>query len=523
MRAFRRPISLIAALGASFLLLSACTVDAPAQPTSSVTQQVPASTGPAEAPATALPEPGGIPAGLEKFYSQELTWSKCGGGVECAEISVPLDYSKPEGETITLAMNKRAGKNVQGSLLVNPGGPGGSGLDLVRNGVPSPFSLELQRNFDIVGFDPRGVGSSSPVICENAAEQDASRQLQFDSSTDAGLAVMRKESAAYAALCAERTGERLGFVDTKSVARDMDVMRALVGDKQLNYLGFSYGTSIGAHYAELFPQNVGRLVLDGAIDPKLSNDEITMGQAVGFEGEIRSYMQNCLDSLDCPFTGELEDGMTQLRDIFAQVEKTPLVADDGRKVPIIDFINGFIVPLYNDSTWPALSEALRNVIAGDVNDILFFADATAGRENNGTYDGNGPAAFAAINCLDYPMDADATAMRANAQELTEAAPTLGKYLAYGAVGCEDWKFPPTGKPGEIKASGAAPIVVVGTTGDPATPYEWSQALADQLDSASLVTFEGHGHTAYGRSNECISDAVESYLIKGIVPAHGVTC
>ena len=200
-----------------------------------------------------------------------------------------------------------------------------------------------------------------------------------------------------------------------------------------------------------------------------------------------------------------------------------MLASDGRSVPIIDFVNGFIVPLYSNSLWPALTEGLRNAIAGNVDDIQFFADITAGREPDGSYTGNSNAAFTAINCLDYPMNADIGVMRADEKALVAAAPTIGKYLAYGAVGCQDWKYPPKGKPGEINASGAAPIVVIGTTGDPATPYEWAQALAEQLDSASLVTFKGHGHTAYGRSNECISNAVESYLIDGKVPADGLTC
>lgn len=524
MRAFRRPLSLIAALGAAVLLLGACSAPAPAEPSVSTP---PASTNSpsagASASASALPEPGSVPEGLEKFYAQELKWSSCGGILQCAELSVPMDYSNPEGQSISISMNKRPAKKAQGSLLLNPGGPGASGLELVKESASAMLGRDLQRNFDIVGFDPRGVGDSTPVKCETAAEQDASRQVAVDTSTDAGLAEARKLAAEFAAQCAERTGDSLGFIDTQSAARDMDVMRAVLGDKQLNYLGFSYGTSLGAHYAQLFPQNVGRLVLDGAMDPSLSNDEITLGQAVGFEGEVRAFMQNCLDTGDCPFSGTLDEGLNQLRELLGQVEKTPMVASDGRKVPIIDFVNGFILPLYDDAMWPILSSALSEVIAGDVDTIQFFSDASAGRQNNGTYKGNTPAAFVSINCLDYPMDADLGVMRANATELLNASPTLGKYLAYGAVSCENWKFPPTGKPGIIKAAGAAPIVVIGTTGDPATPYEWSEALAKQLESASLVTFEGHGHTAYGRSNECISNAVESYFLDGKVPSDGLTC
>ena len=517
MRAFRRPVSVIAALGAAALLLTSCGPATTADPTTGVQS----GTGSATAPTQ--PAQAAVPAGLEEFYTQKPDWSTCGQGLECTTIKVPMDYSKPDGETMTLALNRRAGQKAQGSLLVNPGGPGGSGIEIVRDSIPSLFGLDLQRSFDIIGFDPRGVAASTPVKCQTAKEQDASRQEQYDTSTDAGLAAMRKSSAEYAALCAKRTGPSLGFVDTDSAARDMDVMRAVLGDKQLNYLGYSYGTSLGAHYAELFPQNVGRLVLDGAMDPTLTNEEITMGQAVGFENEIRAYMQDCLDSGNCPFTGTLEEALAQLRDLFAAVERTPMLASDGRRVPIIDFVNGFIVPLYANSLWPALTEGLRNAVAGDVDDIQFFADLTAGREADGSYTGNSNAAFTAINCLDHPMNPDIAAMRADEKALVAAAPTIGKYLAYGAVGCQDWKYPPKGKPGEIKAAGAAPIVVIGTTGDPATPYQWAQALATQLESAVMVTFQGHGHTAYGRSNKCISDAVESYFIDGTVPADGLTC
>ncbi|MFF5793215.1 alpha/beta hydrolase [Paeniglutamicibacter sp. NPDC012692] len=518
MRAFRRPVSVIAALGAAALLLTACGPVTTADPTSAVKSSTDSATS-----STLPPAGDAIPAGLEKFYKQKLEWTKCGEGLECAKITVPMDYSKPEGETMTLAMNRLPGKDAQGSLLVNPGGPGGSGLDLVKDAGTTLFGPDLQRNFDIVGFDPRGVGSSTPVKCETPAEQDASRQEEFDTSTDAGLAILRKASAKYAEQCAQRTGPSLGFVDTVSAARDLDVMRALVGDKQLNYLGYSYGTYLGAHYAELFPHNVGRLVLDGALDPTLSDEEITFDQAVGFENEIRAYMQNCLDSGNCPFTGNLEEALTQLRGVLAGVERTPMVASDGRTVPINDFMNGFILPLYNNDSWFALTEAMRDVIAGNVDNIQFFADLAAGREEDGSYPSNGNAAFSAINCLDYPMNPNIEAMRAQERALIAAAPVFGKYVAFGAIGCQDWKYPPKGKPGVLKAAGAAPIVVVGTTGDPATPYKWAEALSEQLDSAVLVTFKGHGHTAYGRSNKCISDAVESYLIDGKVPADGLTC
>lgn len=464
------------------------------------------------------------PKGLETYYSQKLDWKDCGDVLECATLKVPLDYSDPSGESIELSLNRRAAENASANLLINPGGPGGSGLDMVESSVQSMFSEDLQAAYNIIGFDPRGVGKSSPVTCQTDAEIDQGRQENLRAWLPEDQTQIIEETDDYAADCTANTGDLLGHVDTVSAAKDMDVIRAALGDKQLDYLGFSYGTFLGSTYADLFPKKVGRFVLDGAMDPTSQASDLTKAQAVGFENEIDAWLAQCVESEDCPFSGSVAEAKVQLQQFFAQVENQPMVSSDGRTVPIIDFVNGFILPLYDNSNWPYLTEAMASAVNdGNVDSILGFADIAADRQIDGTYSSNSSDAFTAINCLDRPMNANSDAMSEEATELMRVAPTLGKYLSYGEIACDVWDHKASGHAEELNAPGSNEILVVGTTGDPATPYKWSQSLAKQLDNATLLTYEGHGHTAYGRSNDCITDAVDGYLIDGKVPAANSQC
>ncbi|MCC3283137.1 alpha/beta hydrolase [Arthrobacter caoxuetaonis] len=483
------------------------------------------SAGPERGTQSAAPEViGDVPAELESYYMQEVVWDSCEDSYLCASIEVPLDYSNPGDNSIELeVILSEAGGTAEGTILVNPGGPGGSGYDTVLESLEGVTTSRLRDDFNILGFDPRGVGRSTPVDCLTDEELDASRNETFDPSTDAGFEEARANAADYAAQCAEESGDLLGFVDTASAARDMDILRAVAGDSKLNYLGFSYGTFLGATYAELFPKTVGRMVLDGGIDPSASNEEITLGQARAFEKAIRAYVEDCLTSSNCPLSGTVDDAVETIRDLIASVEVSPMTAADGRTVTASTFVSGFILPLYNDANWPALTQALSSALRGDPTTILMLADLGAEREEDGSYASNSFEVFSAVNCLDYPMETDRTQMDLDAAELEAASPTLGRFLAYGGLTCEAWPHEPTGEPHRIAAEGAAPILVLGTTGDPATPYEWSQALAGQLDSAVLVTWEAEGHTAYGRGNQCIADAVDDYFIDGTVPQDGLVC
>ncbi len=498
---------------ASLLVLSACTVPFLPAPTAK--------------PSTSTVDPSiaaSAPKGLEKFYSQSVEWSSCGDGLQCGKVRVPMDYAQPGSEEITLAAIKLPSTgDKKGSILVNPGGPGGSGVDFIKDAGTTHFTEKLRANYDVVGFDPRGVKDSAPVKCMTDAERDAAREKVFRKNTDEGLAAAIAFNKSFAEQCAQQTGPVLGHIDTVSAAKDLDILRAVVNDAKLNYLGFSYGTFLGSTYASLFPDNVGHLVLDGAVDPSISNEELTAGQAKAFEKAIHTYVASCQKQNQCPMSGSVENGVQEIRDLISAVDENPQTAKDGRLVTGNDFVNGLILPLYNDQSWPALTQALDSAFSGDVSQMMRLADLGADREPNGTYSSNSAFAFQAINCLDYPMVMDTEGMRAEEARLIQDSPTFGAFFAYGGVNCKDWPYPNTRTPAPVKYSGEAPIVVVGTTGDPATPLEWSQSLRKQLENASLVTWQGDGHTAYGRSNSCVSSAVDDYFVDGKLPQDGLTC
>ena len=480
-------------------------------------------TGAATAPAEVI---GEVPEGLQEFYSQEVVWEECEEDFACATVDVPLDYSDPGRESIEIAaIRLDASGDAQGSLLVNPGGPGASGYNLVRDSAEFILSDRLRQSYDVVGFDPRGVNRSSAVECLTDEERDEARTetIPPDATDEEALEILEADSAEYAELCAERTGELLGYIDTVSAAKDMDILRALVGEEQLDYLGFSYGTQLGAAYAELFPDNVGRFVLDGAVDPSLSSAEITAGQVAAFDEALRSYVADCQTQSECPLPGDVDEGVAVVNDLFESVEESPMTAADGRLVTIGTFFQGFVLPLYDSASWPALTAAIDQALQGDPTEFLRFADLGAEREPNGDYLTNASAAFTAVTCLDYPMPADPAVMAEQAEALEASSAVFGEYLSYGALACKEWAHEPVLEPSPASAPDAPPMLVIGTTGDPATPYEWSLALADQLESAVHVTWEGQGHTAYGRSGECIESLVDDFLIEGTVPDDGVRC
>ena len=309
----------------------------------------------------------------------------------------------------------------------------------------------------------------------------------------------------------------LDHVDTVSVARDLDVLRALSGDQKLNYAGFSYGTYLGATYAELFPANTGRLVLDGALDPSLSYSERRQGQARGLQRALRNYVAWCQSGQSCPLTGDADAGVQQVRALIASADQTPLktadpnVTVDGSTIRSV--VRRF---LYTSEYWPLLTYALDQAITqkdGSYIQVLYGKVAAGG---------SAPT-FYAVNCLDIPVQGDMTSWEKEYQQILQSSPTFGASLGNQDARCQAWGHNGTRKPAPIHAKGAAPILVVGTTGDPATPYAWSQALADQLESGRLLTWEGNGHTAYGRSGACIHKAVDTYLISGTMPEEGLTC
>lgn len=463
--------------------------------------------------------------GVDRFYGQQLSWTDCGDSIQCATATVPLDWADPDGEVIQLAVNRHVATGDRlGSLLINPGGPGGSGIEALKSIALGRFGADVIERYDLVGFDPRGVGESAPVTCVDGPAMDAIVSTDFDFTTDEGIAAAEAAYGAFGAACLDNTGPVLGHVDTTSAARDMDVLRSALGDDTLNYVGYSYGTQLGATYAALFPERVGRVVLDGALDPTLTSDQVGAGQAAGFESALRAYVTDCQAGKSCPLTGTVDHGLAQIKQLLDRAREQPLSTGTDRPLTGMLAFSGIALPLYDQTNWQYLTTALKAAIQDNDGSVLLqLADLYYDRSSDGTYSTNSTAAFWAIGCLDGRATTDVAQMRAEAAAVEAVAPTVGYYFAYGGVICAQWPVPEVGPLDSYTAEGAAPIVVIGTTNDPATPYAWAQSLADLLSSATLLTYEGEGHTAYGRSNSCIGDAVDSYLIDGTVPADGTRC
>jgi len=483
---------------------------------------------PPESSMNSTPTDEAVAPELERFYTQILEWSNCGEALQCATASAPVDWENPEGDTIELALVRQTarGNDRIGSLLVNPGGPGGSGFDFIADSVDYATSDALQSQFDVVGFDPRGVNRSTPVSCySEPAELDEYLYgvSPGEKGTDEWIAESTDASAQFAQRCLEETGPLLGFVDTPSAARDLDMLRAALGDTTLNYLGYSYGTLLGQVYADLFPDKTGRLVLDGAVDPAASEFEATKAQAQGFERALAAFLKDCEGVSDCPFTGSPDESLALIRTLLDRLDKSPLANTDGRELGSETMFTAIILPLYSPDNWSYLRQLFSTVLEGDASIAFDLADSYNGRQPDGTYAENQTEAFIAINCLDAREPADNNRMREQAAELALAAPVFGPQMSYGDPGCATWPVDAKRERVAIAAPGAADMLVIGTTNDPATPYEWAETVADNLESGRLITYNGEGHTAYNKSNACVNTAVDDFLLKGVVPSVDPDC
>ncbi|WP_392671448.1 alpha/beta hydrolase [Streptomyces sp. LN785] len=467
-------------------------------------------------------------AALQPYYAQHLKWRDCGAsGFQCATMKAPLDYGKPTGGDIKLAVSRKKatgpGKRL-GSLLVNPGGPGGSAIGYLQSYAAMGYPAPVRARYDMVAVDPRGVARSEPVECLTGPQMDA--YTQVDQTPDDAAEVTKLSAAfkKFAGGCEQRSGRILPHVSTVEAARDMDVLRALLGDEKLNYVGASYGTFLGATYAELFPARAGRLVLDGAMDPSLPSEEMNRDQTAGFETAFQSFAADCIKKSGCPLgTASTADAATRLEQLFAGLDAKPVPAGGSRKLGESLATIGVVAAMYDEAAWPQLRTALTAAKKGEGSGLLALADSYYERQPNGSY-ANLMFANAAVNCVDAPpaFSGPADVTRA-APGFEKASPVFGEAFAWAALNCADWPAAPTGTAHRITAKGAPPIVVVGTTRDPATPYKWARSLAGQLSSGTLLTYEGDGHTAYGRGSKCIDTAINSYLLKGTPPADGKKC
>ncbi|MET8325134.1 alpha/beta hydrolase [Streptomyces sp. NPDC005181] len=468
------------------------------------------------------------PPELLPYYTQHLTWRGCGvSGFQCATMKAPLDYAKPGAGDIKLAVSRKKatgpGKRI-GSLLVNPGGPGGSAIGYLQSYAGVGYPAPVRARYDMVAIDPRGVARSEPVECLTGPQMDAYTQVDQTPDDAAEVAELSDSFQQFADGCKQRSGKILPHVSTIETARDMDILRSLLGDEKLTYVGASYGTFLGATYAELFPARTGRLVLDGAMDPSLPSIEMNRDQTAGFETAFQSFAADCVKKSDCPLgTTSTADAATRLEQLFAGLDAKPLPTGETRKLGESLATIGVIAAMYDESTWPQLREAIAGARAGDGSGLLALADSYYERQPNGMYANLMPA-NAAVNCLDAPPAfTGPSAVRQALPSFEKASPVFGKPLAWASLNCADWPVGASGTPHRIEAKGASPIVVVGTTRDPATPYKWAQSLAGQLSSGRLLTYEGDGHTAYGRGSNCIDTAINTYLLDGTPPAEGKRC
>lgn len=464
------------------------------------------------------------------FESQQPQWVDCYTGLQCARVKAPLDWADSNGEQIELALVKQPalGGSPKGTLFVNPGGPGSSGVQYLSAGVSGAAGRALQQEFDVMSWDPRGVGQSSAVTCLDDAEMDdwlygTGATAGLEEGTQEWVDAALQENEKYGEACLKATGPLLGHVDTESTVHDLDMLRAIVGDDKLNYLGYSYGTYIGARYADAYPDRVGRMVLDGAMDPTSSEAETVREQTRGFELALRAYMTDCLSRKECPVSGSVDEAMAQWRAMLDAVEAQPLTGSDGRKLSSGTLLTAIITPLYSQANWPYLDQLYTSVHEGDADVALSLADFYYDRVD-GVYQSNLITAFGAINCLDSPrqLPLNLEQMRAEAAELEQIAPTIGAFQGYGDVSCAAWPVEGVDSRPPVQAAGAAPILVIGTTGDPATPLRWAESLASQLESGVLLTYEGEGHIAYGNS-ACVNGIVDEYFLTGRTPENGARC
>ncbi|MDX2850529.1 alpha/beta hydrolase [Streptomyces sp. PA03-3a] len=511
-----------AGLLSAWLVLTACSPQRPHRPAGAKRSAAAAATAPtpvgsaASAAASVAASASAAAPDVSRYYRQRLDWRPCreAASFRCTSVTVPLDYTRPERGDIRLAVVRHPATGPRaarlGSLLLNPGGPGVSAVDDVLS-FADGFSPALRAAYDLVGVDPRGVGRSDPVDCGTGTSPAALEAEEDAVGPGSGYALI-------AGACARSAGRLLPHVGTPDAARDMDVVRALLGDNRLGFLGYSYGSYLGATYAELFPSRVGRMVLDGAVDPGMDAFRATLGMARGYQVAWEAFAADCVPRPGCPVGGSLRDAGRVLDDLVAELDEASREGD-GRGVPATgDDLLTAVTSALATAAWGGLRSLLREVQAGD---------AATRRLLLGTDDAGGPGeqSLAAINCLSSalgPRSTDAQT-RAAVPEFRRAAPQFGAYYAGFLPMCAHWPARPTQVPHRVSARGAPPILVVGTTRDPATPYDQARALARQLSSGRLLTWDGDGHTAYQQGSRCVDTAVDDYFLHGRLPADGTVC
>ena len=457
------------------------------------------------------------PTTLEGYYEQQVNWQSCYENYQCTDLLVPIDYTNLSTGTFQISVLKypTTNKKKLGSLIVNPGGPGGSGVDYAY-AAEYLFSPAILNAYDIVGFDPRGVSRSEPIICLTDKELDANYASDAKPDNEQEFAQTLIESKKFIQQC-EKKNKHLTSFSTANAARDMDILRQAVGDKQLNYMGKSYGTFLGTHYAQFFPDKVGRMVLDGAVDPTISDFQQSLTQAIGFDKAFAAFAADCNKQSDCPLPKEKDAAIATMRQLFNKAAKEPLEAKSNRLLSESTMVLGTASALYDSVTgWPDLRKAIAEAKKGENKKFLKLADEYTGRLEDGGYRSNEFDPAAIIDCLDFTDARSIKVMKMDAQTFTKQAPLFGPYLAYSGLGCKYFDAPKATK--IVPTKTANPIVIIGTTGDPATPYQWAKGLNKILTNSVLISLIGDGHTGQGQGNSCVDSQVDDFYLKKAIPA-----
>ena len=471
---------------------------------------------------------------LAKYENQKLAWSICYESFECTDLLVPIDYADLTVGTFKISVlryNAQDQAKRIGSLIVNPGGPGGSGVDYAYN-AEYVFDPDVLDRYDIVGFDPRGVNRSAPIECLTNEETDASYAADAKPDTQEELDKALVDSKDFINKC-QNANKYLTHYSTAEAARDMDILRAALGDKKLNYFGKSYGTYLGTLYAQFFPEKVGRMVLDGALDPNISVLDQNISQAVGFDGALDAFLADCAKQDDCPLPKNKQEATAKIIALLTSSATTPLprktkVENDDRVATESLIVLGIASALYDDvDGWPKLRTAFLEGQRGFGDTFLDLADQYSGRSPDGTYSSNELDSGAIIDCLDWPDTRSIETTKADAKRFNDAAPVFGPYLAYTNISCKFLTPPETDKltrtTNKITSIKTAPLLVIGTTRDPATPYEWSVGLHKIFTTSTLISLDADGHTGQGRGSACVDDAVDLYLNQGKSPKKNLIC
>ena len=488
----------------------------------------------------------GVPKGLESFYNQDLTWTDCtddatGTAFQCATVTVPLDYDNPQGQTITVALKKlpSTSSSPRGSVFLNPGGPGGSGISLIESQAELYKSGDLSEvlaNYDVIGFDPRGVGQSTPITCWTPEDVQAilAGQAEMPSlSTPGSAADIVSQGSREAAACQEHTEvpEILDHADTRSVARDMDVMRALVGDKDLNYLGYSYGTYLGAVYTELFPDSIGRVVLDSAMDPTMARQDPMEGDAAAGEQSLRTYIESQQGQAGFPLSGTTDAAVAQLATFLDGLDANPLtVSGSGTPLDRTKAVNA-IGKLVNSSPdkWPLLTEGLTQAMnAHDGTTLKTNAESVSGNSAPPTTEKQvveqlrGLKAFSANRCLDFPDTGNEATWDAALASYHHDYPVFHSLLPQYDAFCHGWGHTSRTEAVDVDTKATNPVLIVGILHDPQTPYPWSQTMVSRIRNSHLLSVDMYGHVATGK-NSCATAKIGDYLVNGTLPSDGEVC